>query len=61
IRMLAVKTASGHESREDDVYAATRAFYESCGFIPVMDLDIWEDDLALLLVHALPTNNMVID
>jgi coenzyme F420-0:L-glutamate ligase / coenzyme F420-1:gamma-L-glutamate ligase len=52
VRFLHVKTLG--PSREDEGYAATRAFYEALGFVPLEELrTLWdEDNPALILVKS---------
>ena len=56
VRMLCVLTL-GPSVPEDatDNYAGTRAFYQSCGFVPLRELDLssWNDAHALMLARAL--------
>ena len=37
-----------------DYSAATRAFYQSCGFVPLRELELrsWSDAFALMLARA---------
>jgi GNAT superfamily N-acetyltransferase len=52
VRLLLVKTLS--ERHSDAGYAATRAFYRACGFLPAQELDIWGPrNPCLLLVLAI--------
>lgn len=55
-RMLCVLTL-GPSVPEDatDNYAGTRAFYQSCGFVPLRELELrsWNDAYALMLARAL--------
>ncbi len=55
-RMLCVLTL-GPSVPEDaaDNYAGTRAFYQSCGFVPLRELELrsWNDAYALILARAL--------
>jgi GNAT superfamily N-acetyltransferase len=55
-RMLCVLTL-GPSVPEDtaDNYAGTRAFYQSCGFVPLRELELrsWNDGYALMLARAL--------
>ncbi len=56
VRMLCVLTL-GPSVPEDagDNYAGTRAFYRSCGFVPLRELELrsWNDAYALMLAKAL--------
>ncbi len=38
-----------------DVYEATRRFWMARGFLPLIELDIWDTDVALLLVRPIAT------
>ncbi|NYJ73343.1 GNAT family N-acetyltransferase [Allobranchiibius huperziae] len=52
VRFLQVKTLG--PSRPDENYAATRRFYERCGFTPLEELlQLWEGNPCLLMVAAL--------
>jgi GNAT superfamily N-acetyltransferase len=37
----------------EDSYNATRAFWVARGFHPLIELDIWDTDIALLMVRPL--------
>ena len=54
--MLCVLTL-GPSVPEDaaDNYAGTRAFYQSCGFVPLRELELrsWNDAYALMLARPL--------
>ena len=56
VRMLCVLTL-GPSVPEDaaDSYAGTRAFYQSCGFLALRELELrsWNDAYALMLARAL--------
>lgn len=49
-----VMTAAGTPSAQD-TYAGTRRFWRARGFLPLIELAIWETDHALLLVRPLVT------
>lgn len=52
VEYLQVKTLGPSDS--DEGYAATRAFYEARGFVPLEELhDLWEHNPCLLLVKRL--------
>lgn len=52
-KLLEVKTLGA--SRPDVGYAATRAFYLSCGFEPLEELhDLWPGNPCLIMVKPLP-------
>jgi GNAT superfamily N-acetyltransferase len=52
VEYLQVKTLG--PSYPDDGYAATRAFYEARGFVPLEELlELWEENPCLLLVKRL--------
>lgn len=48
-RFLSVKTLA--PSREDPHYAATRAFYERAGFVPVRETDEWGPENPCLVME----------
>lgn len=53
---LALAMTSARSKQEDtvpDTYEATRAFWAARGFLPLIELDIWETDVALLQVRVL--------
>ena len=50
---LALTSAASKEPSGPDTYAETRAFWRARGFHPLIELDIWETDLALLQVRPL--------
>lgn len=53
-RLLTVKTLSA--AHHDPFYAATRRFYESCGFLPVAELpELWGPDNPCLLMARVLT------
>ena len=52
VRYLQVKTLG--PSQPDEAYAATHAFYEARGFVPIEEFtDFWDDEPMLLMVKAL--------
>jgi GNAT superfamily N-acetyltransferase len=52
VELLQVKTLG--PSGDDEHYARTRHFYESCGFIPLEELlTLWPDNPCLLLVKQI--------
>jgi GNAT superfamily N-acetyltransferase len=53
---LAMTSARPKDEQPDgkDPYEATRAFWFSRRFLPLTELDIWETDIALLMVRPLP-------
>ena len=56
VRMLCVLTLGPSVPEEaGDNYSGTRAFYASCGFVPLRELELrsWNDAYALMLVRAI--------
>lgn len=52
---LAMTSAAGKDEHDPaDIYAATRAFWFARGFLPLVVLDIWDTNEALLMVRPLP-------
>jgi GNAT superfamily N-acetyltransferase len=54
--VLALAMTSAASKQADsgpDTYEATRRFWLARGFLPLIELDIWETDVALLQVRAL--------
>ncbi len=48
VRYLQVKTLG--PSQPDEEYAATRAFYEARGFVPIEEfIDFWDDEPMLMV------------
>lgn len=56
-RLALVMTSAGQKQPPPapDVYEATRRFWIARGFLPLIDLDIWDTDIALVLVRPLAT------
>jgi GNAT superfamily N-acetyltransferase len=56
-RLALVMTSAAHKQPVPgpDVYDATRGFWMARGFLPLVELDIWDTDIALLLVRSLAT------
>ncbi len=56
-RLALVMTSAGQKVPVEgpDVYEETRRFWKSRGFLPLLELDIWDVDIALLLVRPLAT------
>jgi GNAT superfamily N-acetyltransferase len=52
---LAMTSARPKDPSIEDTYGPTRAFWHARGFLPLIELDIWETDVALLQVRALGT------
>ena len=51
---LAMTSAGAKPPRADaDIYEATRRFWIARGFLPLIELDIWDVNVALLLVRPL--------
>jgi GNAT superfamily N-acetyltransferase len=50
---LAMTSARPKDQEIEDTYGPTRAFWSARGFHPLIELDIWETDVALLQVRAL--------
>jgi GNAT superfamily N-acetyltransferase len=50
---LAMTSARPKDAEIEDTYGPTRAFWTARGFLPLIELDIWETDVALLQVRAL--------
>jgi hypothetical protein len=50
---LAMTSAGPKEAGVEDTYVPTRAFWKARGFEPLIELDIWETDRALLQVRPL--------
>jgi GNAT superfamily N-acetyltransferase len=51
---LALTSAAGKDGHDpDDIYEATRRFWKARGFLPLIALDIWDTNLALLMVRPL--------
>jgi GNAT superfamily N-acetyltransferase len=50
---LAMTSARPKDESIEDTYGPTRAFWAARGFLPLIELDIWETDVALLQVRAL--------
>jgi N-acetylglutamate synthase-like GNAT family acetyltransferase len=49
---LAMTSASSKDSSQD-TYVPTRAFWKARGFHPLIELDIWDTNFALLMVRPL--------
>ncbi len=49
---LAMTSAANKDSSIEDTYVPTRQFWKSRGFEPLIELDIWDTNLALLMVRA---------
>ena len=53
---LAMTSAGQKQPRPGpDIYEATRRFWMARGFLPLIELDIWDTNIALLLVRPLAT------
>ena len=54
-RLALAMTSARHKEPASgpDVYEETRAFWRRRGFMPLIELDIWDTDLALLMVRPL--------
>ena len=54
-RLALTMTSAGQKPPRPgpDVYEATRRFWLARGFLPLVELDIWDSNLALLLVRPL--------
>jgi N-acetylglutamate synthase-like GNAT family acetyltransferase len=50
---LAMTSARPKNKTIEDTYGPTRTFWSARGFLPLIELDIWETDVALLQVRAL--------
>lgn len=50
---LAMTSARPKDETIEDTYGPTRAFWSARGFLPLIELDIWETNVALLQVRAL--------
>jgi len=50
---LAMTSARTKDEEGEDTYLPTRAFWTARGFLPLIELDIWETNLALLQVRVL--------
>ncbi len=50
---LAMTSARSKDEAIEDTYGPTRAFWSARGFVPLIELNIWETDVALLQVRAL--------
>jgi GNAT superfamily N-acetyltransferase len=50
---LAMTSAASKKPSGPDSYEDTRAFWHARGFLPLIELDIWETDIALLQVRPL--------
>ena len=50
---LAMTSARPKDDAIEDTYGPTRRFWAARGFHPLIELDIWETDVALLQVSAL--------
>lgn len=50
---LAMTSARPKDDAVEDTYGPTRAFWSARGFQPLIELDIWETNGALLQVRAL--------
>lgn len=50
---LALAITSGAAKDGPDTYEPTRRFWTARGFLPLIELDIWDTNLALLQVRAL--------
>ena len=50
---LAMTSAANKDTSLVDTYIPTRAFWKARGFHPVIELDIWDTNFALLMVRPL--------
>jgi N-acetylglutamate synthase-like GNAT family acetyltransferase len=50
---LAMTSARPKNPQIEDTYGPTRAFWSARGFLPLIELDIWETNTALLQVRPL--------
>jgi GNAT superfamily N-acetyltransferase len=50
---LAMTSAGPKDKAIEDTYVPTRQFWTSRGFLPLIELDLWEEDRALLQVRPL--------
>ncbi len=50
---LAMTSAASKDASIPDTYIPTRAFWKARGFHPVIELDIWDTNFALLVVRPL--------
>lgn len=57
-RLALAMTSAAHKQPLPglDPYDATRGFWIARGFLPLIELDIWDTDLALLLVRPLASD-----
>ena len=52
-RLALAMTSASNKDGSEDTYVATRAFWKRRGFDPLIELDIWDTNFALLMVRAL--------
>ena len=50
---LAMTSAANKDASTKDTYVPTRAFWQARGFHPLIELDIWDTNFALLMVRPL--------
>ena len=50
---LAMTSAASKDASNPDTYIPTRAFWKARGFHPLIELDIWDTNFALLMVRPL--------
>jgi GNAT superfamily N-acetyltransferase len=50
---LAMTSAASKDDLNPDTYVPTRQFWQARGFHPVIELDIWDTNFALLMVRPL--------
>lgn len=53
LALVMTSAAAKGEAPYPDSYLPTRAFWRARGFLPLLELDIWETDVALLSVRPL--------
>ena len=56
---LAMTSARPKRAGIEDTYGPTRQFWAARGFLPLIELDIWETDVALLQVRAIGRSSSI--